>query len=201
MPRTPRAARLPAPDGRALRSERSRTAIVQALLDLVGQGILEPTAQQVADRGGVGIRTVFRHFADMETLFAAMDARIQEDALPLLLVEPPTGDLADRVRALVERRAAFFERIAPFKRSGQLKRWRSPFLTRQHETLRRELRRGLLRALPELEHAPADLVDAFEQATSFEAWDQLRTEQRLTRKRAEAAAKRMVHALARDLGA
>lgn len=200
MPRPLRDSQHDSRDGRVLRSERSRQAIVQALLDLVGEGVLEPTAQQVADRGGVGIRTVFRHFDDMESLFAAMQTRIQEDALPLLMVEPPAGSLPERIRALVERRAAFYERIAPYKRSGLLKRHRSPFLTKQHEALRRELRRGLLRALPELDRAPTDLVDAFEQATSFEAWDRLRADQRLGRKRAEAAVLRMGEALARDLG-
>ena len=38
----------PSTDGRQRRSERSREAIVQALLELVGDGILQPTAQQVA---------------------------------------------------------------------------------------------------------------------------------------------------------
>lgn len=201
MSRGHRASRAAAPDGRALRSERSRAAIVQALLGLVGEGIVEPTAQQVAERAGVGLRTVFRHFDDMEVLFAAVDARVQADALPLLPDEPPQGPLAERVRALVARRSAFFERIAPYKRAGQLRRNRSPFLTGQHEALRRELRRRLLQALPELAQAPADLVDAFEQATSFEAWDRLRSEQRASRARAVAAMLRMAAALAHDLEA
>ena len=46
-------------DGRVRRGARNRQTIVDALLDLVGSGILRPTAQQVADRAGVGIRTVF----------------------------------------------------------------------------------------------------------------------------------------------
>ncbi len=71
-----------------LRSERSREAIVHALFDLVGEGTLQPTAEQVAERTG----------------------------------------------------------------------------------------------------APKDLVEAIDQATSFEAWDRLRTEQRLERPRASAMA-------------
>ena len=70
----------PAPDGRLQRSERSRQAIVQALLGLVGEGVLEPTAEQVAARADVGIRTVFRHFSDMESLFAEMSALAVETA-------------------------------------------------------------------------------------------------------------------------
>ncbi|MDH4042395.1 MAG: TetR/AcrR family transcriptional regulator, partial [Gammaproteobacteria bacterium] len=57
------------PDGRLLRTERSRQLIIDALHDLINEGVLQPTAQTVAERAGVGIRTVFRHFADMETLF------------------------------------------------------------------------------------------------------------------------------------
>lgn len=37
-------------DGWLLRTERSREAIVQALFDLVGEGTLQPTAEQVAKR-------------------------------------------------------------------------------------------------------------------------------------------------------
>ncbi len=56
---------IPQIDGRRRRSERSREAIVQSILDLVGEQVLEPTAQQIAGRAGVDITTVFRHFSDM----------------------------------------------------------------------------------------------------------------------------------------
>ena len=186
-------------DGRVRRGERSGQAIVEALVGLVGEGILEPTAQQVAARAGVGIRTVFRRFSDMESLFAEMSARVQAEALPLLLGVRSSGDLMERARALVGQRAAFFERIAAYKRSGNLKRWRSPFLRDGHARLVRGLRGDLMRWLPELRSAPEDVVNALELATSFEAWDRLRTEQRLGRERAQAVVERMVLALVAEL--
>lgn len=194
------AARAESTDGRQRRSERSREAIVRALFDLVGEGILQPTAQQVAEAAGVGIRSVFRHFADMDSLFAEMDARLQADALPLLRGEPPDGDAAKRARALVDRRIAFFERIAPYKRAGTIQRWRSEFLRGQHGVLVRALRSDLLRWLPELRGAPADGIEALDLVLSFEAWDRLRTDQRLGRDRARDALLRIVLALlpARD---
>jgi len=187
-------------DGRQRRSERSREAIVQALLELVGEGVLQPTAQQVAGTAGVGIRSVFRHFADMDSLFAEMDAQLQAEALPLLRGDPPEADAEKRARALVLRRIAFFEKIAPFKRAGTVQRWRSEFLRGQHFVLVRALRADLLRWLPELRRAPADLVEALDLALSFEAWDRLRTDQRLGRGRARDALLRTVLALlaARD---
>ena len=186
-------------DGRVRRSQRSGHAIVEALLELVGEGVVEPTAEQVAARAKVGIRTVFRRFSDMESLFAEMDARLEAAALPILLDGRPDGTLADRARDLVRRRAAFFERIAPYKRSGNLKRPHSPFLRDRHAALVRGLRANLLRCLPELRRAPAALVEALDLATSFEAWDRLRSEQRLSGTRARAAVERTVLALANEM--
>ena len=42
-------------DGRRLRSERSRLAIIEAALALQEEGVLVPTAQQISDRAGVHI--------------------------------------------------------------------------------------------------------------------------------------------------
>ena len=203
MPRArsiPSATRIePATDGRQRRSERSREAIVQALFDLIGGGALQPTAQQVAESAGVGIRSVFRHFADMESLFGEMDARLRAEAVPMVRAEPVTGSVDKRVRALAERRIALFERIAPYKRSATVQRWRSAFLQRQHGVLVRELRADLVRWLPELRRAPADLAEALDLVLSFEAWDRLRSEQRLGRDRARDALLRAALAIAAPL--
>ena len=63
-------------DGRRLRSERSRQAIIDAALELMGEGVLVPTAQMISERAGVGIRSFFRHYADMGTLFLEIDQSI-----------------------------------------------------------------------------------------------------------------------------
>jgi len=188
-------------DGRVLRSERSRGIIADALFELVGEGHPEPTTQQVADCAGVGIRTVFRLFSDMEALYATLDARLLAEVMPMLRQDPPDGaDLLERASVLVADRAALFERVASYKRASNLKRGRSPFLDQQHRKLVRQLRERLLAWLPELRDAPAELVEALDQATSFEAWDRLRTDQRLSRPRARAAMERAVEALVKDSG-
>src|SRR5436309_692476 len=125
--------------------------------------------------------------------------RLRREAQAVDHHDRPSGDLAGRARALVGRRVAFFERIAPYKRAANLKRWRSPFLRARHAELVRVLRADLVRRLPELRQAPEAFVDALDLATSFEAWDRLRTEQRLGRERAHAAVERMVLALVAEL--
>ena len=138
----------PQTDGRLRRSERSREVIVEAMVELVGEGVLEPTAEQVAERAEVGLRSVFRHFSDMEGLYAAMDTRLEARVIPLLDAEPRTGPLAERVGRLVAQRAEVFEAIAPYKRAEILKRWRSEFLRSRHAGMVRRLRADLRRWLP-----------------------------------------------------
>jgi AcrR family transcriptional regulator len=186
-------------DGRTQRSERSREAIVQALFTLVGEGEMQPTAQQVAGRAGVGIRTVFRHFSDMDTLYEEMNAHLRRSLQPLLVEVPPEGQLLSRASALARRRADLFERIAPYKRAGALQSWRSNFLQKEQANMMRELRADLLRWLPEAKGASEELKDALECATSFESWNQLRGERKLSRKRSAAALERMIVVLAGQL--
>ena len=50
------------------RGQRNRDAVVQSFLDLIAEGDLSPTAQKVAERAGVSLRSVFHHFEDMEQL-------------------------------------------------------------------------------------------------------------------------------------
>lgn len=187
---------IPAPtDGRARRSARSRAAIETALFALVGEGVLQPTAQEVAARAGVALRSVFRHFSDLEGLFGSLDARLRLEVAPFVRDPRPGDSLAVRVRDLVRQRAVLFDRIAPYKRSGDLQRWRSAFVRSQHAQLARDLRGGLRRWLPELAEAPREIREAVEVATSFEAWERLRTEQRQSRARAVAVVERAVTVL------
>jgi AcrR family transcriptional regulator len=171
-------------DGRIQRSERSRTAIVQAMLELIGEGSLSPTAQQVAERADVGVRTVFRHFSDMETLFAAMNDQITAKVNSLFVDEVQTGPYADRVEALIQSRMTIFGTLGPYVRSSTLQRWRSAFLQTEHERTIRVMRRDLRRWLPEIESAPTEVADALEMILSFEAWNRLRVDQRLSQRRA-----------------
>ncbi len=166
-------------DGRSQRSLRSREQIVTALIELVREGELLPTADQVAGRAGVGLRTVFRHFQDMESLYAEMHAHVRSSMLERFDESSIQGSLAERVRACVRARAAAFESIAPFKRSEMVQRWNSRFLQGKNEEMVRELRASLRRTLPETDACARPIRRAIELLTSFEAWERLRTDQGL----------------------
>ena len=56
-------------DGRLNRSVVTRNKIVETLTKLILEGQISPTAEQVALRANVGLRTVFRHFDNMDALY------------------------------------------------------------------------------------------------------------------------------------
>ena len=172
-------------DGRVRRGAQNRGRILDALYALVGEGELQPTAEQVARRAGVGERTVFRHFEDMDTLHSELSSRLRRQIQPILDEPPVRGSLEERVRGFVARRTRLFESILPYHRSALLQRPNSPFLQRAHAENVRALREDLTRALaPELDGDDGPQADALELVASIEAWDRLRGEQRLGRDRA-----------------
>ncbi len=173
--------------------------MVKAFFDLVGQGFVHPTAQQVAERADVGIRTVFRHFSDMDTLFAEVDAMLREQVGTAFVDCASEGSLGERALTLVRRRAAVFEALAPYLRATRIYRQRSGYLDQQYTEFVKQQRTLLLAQLPELEQAPRDLADAIEVATSFEIWDRLRADQRLPAPRAVEAVERAVGVLVAEL--
>ena len=163
-------------------------------MDLLREGEA-PTAAQVADRAGVGIRTVFRHYADMESLYEAMRQRVGQLALPRIVEPSSRGDLRERGRELARVRADLYEFLAPYKRAGNARREGSAFLTASHRDFVRQMRAHLLRWLPELGGADRELFAAVEQVTSFDAWNNLRVDQNLSRARALATTQRCVDSL------
>jgi TetR/AcrR family transcriptional regulator of autoinduction and epiphytic fitness len=182
-------------DGRTLRRERTTTAAVDAALDLLAEGNAEPTAQEVADRSGVSIRSIFRLFDDMETLYAAAVERQAERITPLLEPLPATGTPEERIDALVARRAALFESIAPVRRSGLRRAPTSPAIAAGLERADRVLRAQVRDLFGLVDGLVLEAVDA---AASFETWDRLRNHQGLSRQKAERAVVLLLHRLLID---
>jgi AcrR family transcriptional regulator len=187
-------------DGRVRRGARNRAAIADALVELVSEGSVQPTAEQVAERAGVRVRTVFRHFDDMESLHLEIQRRVRERVQPLFAAVPTGGSLDSRIRALVRTASEAYEQLAPFKRTENAQRYRYAFIQRDREAGVRAARGLLQRVIPELREAPAPLASALELVLSFEAWDRLRTDQRLGVERARAATEAAALAIVAAIG-
>lgn len=171
-------------DGRVLRGARTRSRIVQALLDLLNDGVLAPTAAQIAERADVSVRSVFQHFSDMEALYADLAAEQRERVAPLLSgLARPTG-LDERIAALVEQRSELYETIAPVRHAIGTRAFESRALRGRLEELSAALRDQVaaqfdqeLGALPPQRRRR--VLDAADLLSSFEAWDRLRVFQGL----------------------
>ncbi len=99
-------------DGRQLRRERNREAVVEALLDLYRDGVLQPSSEEIAERSGLSPRSLFRYFDDVEDLVRAAIGRQQERAIPLIPIDAePEAPLETKITALVEQRFRLFEAV------------------------------------------------------------------------------------------
>ncbi len=173
-------------DGRRQRSVDSRARIVQALLDLVGEGEISPSAEQVALRAQVGLRSVFRHFKDMDSLYSEMSQVIEAEIVKTFY-RPHAGDtVADRLADLISRRAGLFERIAPFRRASTTLAHRSSFLGSEQKRMSAALRKILVDALSPEIIADTAKVEILDLLLSFDSWNRLRQDQNLSPSEAEA---------------
>ena len=170
-------------DGRRRRSQDSRQRIVAAMIDLVGEGRITPSAEEVAARAGVGLRTVFRHFNDMESLYAEMTATLAEQ-YEMWLIPFESVDWQGQLREVVERRTATYERLLPFKRAGDAHRHMSPAIQAEHVRVREMMRRRLRSFLPGTIADDVLRFETIDMLLSFEAWQRLRDEQALDPSRA-----------------
>jgi len=183
-------------DGRRRRGMDNRARIVAAMIEMVRADEIAPSAERVAARADVGLRTVFRHFQDMDSLYREMSLVIEGEIRAIVdqPLQTPAGP--ERVVELIDRRARCFETIAPFRRAAEAFRHRSKFLGSDYARLVVQLRAILERELPaEVSRDPLKL-EALDLLLSYEAWARLRREQGLTIARAqavlEAASRRII---------
>jgi TetR/AcrR family transcriptional regulator, regulator of autoinduction and epiphytic fitness len=189
-------------DGRTIRAERTRQALVDALLGLLDEGHLKPTAAQIAERAGVSERSVFQHFPDREALFEAVARQQYDRVLPTLRPIDPSLPLAERIEQFTEQRSRLYELIGGVRRAALLIEQESPSVAGWLATARKakaaEVERVFRR---ELEAIPADerepLRAALVALCAWPAWDSWRTHQRLSVARSRAAMGAAIAALLR----
>lgn len=182
-------------DGRRERSRSSRKRIVAAMMDLIESGDLMPSAARVAEEAGVGLRTVFRHFDDMDSLYREISRIIAERIWPIITLPYDSDDWRANIRDLTRRRARVFEMMLPFRLAANIKRYQSPFLMGQYAqvvTMERDL---VLRLLPTEVASDRYRVEALCATLSFQNWRAIRQDQGLSIEDAGAVVAHMVEAL------
>src|SRR5215469_4862288 len=172
-------------DGRLARSIRTRDAVVDALLDLLNEGDLRPTAARIAERAGVSLRLVFHHFDDLETIYSELAGRQTERIKPLIAPIPVELPLSERIERFCAQRGRVLETLSPVRRAAVLIEPFRPALARELRRARALKRAAAIAAFePELAQLPADqksaTAAALNVATSWDAWEQMCRHQQLS---------------------
>ena len=161
-------------DGRVARGERTRSALVEATVELIRSGSPHPTAGQVAERAGVSVRLVFHHFGEVQALYERAAALQADRARSLIGLVPPRGPVGLRVRAICRQRRLLFETLGPEPGTAGA----DGHLDDPADELVNLLRRQLLVGLrPEILAAGDDapvLFEALDSTTGWRNWTSLR---------------------------
>lgn len=132
-------------DGRRLRSHASRERIINAVIALIDESRHPPSAEDVAARAGVGLRSVFRHFGDMDTLYGAVLDRVGRRYLHL--VEPyHSTHWTGQLREALGRRLELFEGGIAYRRAAEYYRGGSAAI-RQGRDVFHEMMRARLESV------------------------------------------------------
>jgi AcrR family transcriptional regulator len=194
----PQSADAPITDGRRQRGEDNRARIVKAMLDLVQSGEYAPSAEQVAARADVSLRTVFRHFEDMDRLYREMSGVIETEVRAVALRPFDSSDWREQVVEMVGRRAGAYEKITHIRHAAEVHRHRSKFLESDTQRFVGALRE-ILGLIAPASVRDTDQFETLDLLLSFETWSRLRREQKLSPKRAravlEASVRRVVASL------
>ncbi len=189
-------------DGRHARSERSRQAMVDAVLDLLNEGNARPSSAQIAERAGVTQRTLFNQFGDMETLISAVASR-QTQRILKVLPNAGTGSLSERVSAYCDGLEVMLEEAMHVRWAVVTNPTPIARTTAVMSTVRDFMRQHLADAfdpeLAQLDDSEHQIVlDALEIETDPVVWRTRRVQQELTVAEARAAVERTIQALLRD---
>jgi len=171
-------------DGRKARSNASRSKIVKAFLQLISEGKISPSAEEVAKISGVGLRTVFRRFNEMELLYRELVPAIEglfEERIFEALTE--NNWQAQFNEALI-RKCVIYEQSMCYRISIAYHSHHSSFLRGRLEKWQ-NIEANIHKSILPFDYATNKVkFDSLQAATSPDTWIQLRKLHNLTEEQA-----------------
>jgi TetR/AcrR family transcriptional regulator of autoinduction and epiphytic fitness len=188
-------------DGRRARRERSREAVIDSIFALVTDGEVPPSVEQVADRSGVSVSSIFRMFDGLDDMrnqaleqFEVRYARLLE------LDVDASAPRSERILRFVRARVALYSEAGPLMRMARQRSLdHAPFansVSAQRTILAAQTQRCLRPETSTLTPAEAaNLMALVDATTSPEAFEVLGAEHARTRRQIEQTWRRAVAAL------
>jgi AcrR family transcriptional regulator len=177
-------------DGRRERTEQTRQRILAAARDLMLAGNLQPTTTDIARHAGITTRTLFRHFAEAESLHQQM-IQAAESSVEAIMDEPFPESIAIpqqwrlQLNHIIDRRSRIYEHLLPIYISPLFYQQRSiqdQSSTPSKPAARR--RKRLNQVLPKALRQDKALFEAIDATLGIEFWISLRQSQKLSAKQA-----------------
>lgn len=101
-------------DGRRARRDRNRKAVVDAAFALILEGKGQHSAEDVAERAGVSVSSIFRNFDGLADLQQQALEQFRDRYSHLLgATPPPDSDLDDRIAFFVRNRLDLYDQAHP----------------------------------------------------------------------------------------
>ncbi len=158
---------------------RRRVRVLDAFIDLVLEGHLPPSAEQVAERAGISKATFFRYFESLNAMRCDAGARMLERFPLLHVADPGQGPLRERIERFVSLRVELWEKVHLLARLQRTLVLQDPDAARMVDSVR-ELLLDQAREhfAPELQERSTaqrdDAVALIAMITSVESWEQFR---------------------------
>ncbi len=189
-------------DGRRERSARTHKAIVAALIDLIEEGNVAPTAAQIARRSNVAVRSIRQHFPSREDLFVAAVDEHARRAGPVRSYVDARLPLERRVTAFAEARGRELEFCAPVRRAASLiivapKRAATAIGRATDDAWQRRRQEVEQVFAAELVDSPhrGELLDALDLLSHGRTWDTMRSAMQLSARAATSLLSRSILAV------
>lgn len=164
-------------DGRRLRRERGRAAVIDATIELVFEGHLPPSAEAIAERAGVSVASLFRYFETLDDLRrTTSEAFLERTAHLHEIPDLGEGPLGNRIDGFVAARLALYETNGQMARMLRRQAHEEPTAGQTLEIARGartdEVRRHFAPELEQLgDDERDDLLGVVVMLTSFESWE------------------------------
>ena len=161
-------------DGRFARSQKTKDAIVKALLKLL-RNTPFPTAEQVAKESNIGLRTVYRQFKDMESIYLSLHEECMYSLNKMFKNEIDLEkSFEERVSLAVSERLEIYSKyetlfIATISNAARL-----PILVDQVATSYQIMRERFIKIVPEIKSLSTIKTDLLFTRILFPSWFSLR---------------------------
>ena len=161
-------------DGRFARSKKTKDAIVRALLKLL-RNTPFPTAEQVAKESKIGLRTVYRQFKDMESIYLSLHEECMHSLSQMFNSDVDLNrSFEERVSFAISERFAIYDEyetlfIATISNSARL-----PTLVNQVAESYQIMRERFIKIVPEIKKLSAIKSDLLFTRILFPSWFSLR---------------------------